>query len=636
MIEVTDPKPAYRPDIDGLRALAVLAVVWFHAFPRRLPGGFVGVDIFFVISGFLISTILLREIRSKSYRYSLFMARRIRRIFPALATVLLSTLLAGWFLLSDSELVSFSKELIAGSLFFANILYWTQEGYFNAASEFKPLLHLWSLGVEEQFYIFYPPLLWLIFRGKLKPYLTLALVFLTSFICSVLATKAYPGFAFFMLPSRFWELLCGAFIALWLSRDKRSEISQTLAHTFSVIGVTLMLAAIGLIKEEDFPGFWALMPTLGASLFILAGPRGFFNRYVFALRPMVAVGLISYPLYLWHWPLISFGHILAAARPPETYLKLAIAAAIGLSILTYHLIEKPLRHTSIPKTYKFLAPLALIAALLGALIIGCKGFPNRTASAELVVNQGEIDHLTFHKYGNAKFFPCEQSPIKANALDYEGTIRCHQSKKGNDYDLILLGDSHAEHLFYGLAEVFPEKNIIYAINYGLPLVDNKNLASIFEYLKDKTSSKSMDIILGGAWAHHAQDQTLKQSLTTTIQILQTQGYRVSLTDDVPIFSFEPSLCKLKRLFNFVPHRCDEYSATMENRQAFIQKTLSEVQTSTGAHLLTTHDFLKVDGTYIMAKDGKVLYRDNNHLNINGSSFVAKSLKASGQLEYLSQ
>ncbi|RYZ79870.1 MAG: acyltransferase, partial [Proteobacteria bacterium] len=408
---------------------------------------------------------MLREIRTQTYRYSLFMARRIRRIFPALATVLLSTVLAGWFLLSDTELVSLAKELIAGSLFFANILYWTQEGYFNAASEFKPLLHLWSLGVEEQFYIFYPPLLWLIFRGKLKPYLTLALVFLASFACSVLTTKTYPGFAFFMLPSRFWELLCGAFIALWLTREKTSEISRTLAHTFSVLGMALMLAAIGLIKEHDFPGFWALMPTVGASLFILAGPNGFFNRYLFALKPMVAIGLISYPLYLWHWPLISFGHILAAARPPDTYLKIAVAAAIVLSVLTYHFIEKPLRHMSIPKTYRFLAPLALIAAFFGAVLIGGKGFPNRTASADLVVNQGEIDHLTFHKFGNDRFFPCEQPSIKANALDYEGTLRCYQSQKGSDYDLILLGDSHAEHLFYGLAEVFPEKNIIYAINY---------------------------------------------------------------------------------------------------------------------------------------------------------------------------
>ncbi len=636
MIEVTDPKPAYRPDIDGLRALAVLAVVWFHAFPRRLPGGFVGVDIFFVISGFLISTILLREIRSQTYRYSLFMARRIRRIFPALATVLLSTSLAGWYLLSDNELVSLAKELIAGSLFFANILYWTQEGYFNAASEFKPLLHLWSLGVEEQFYIFYPPLLWLIFRGKLRPYWTLAFVFLASFVCSLLTTKAYPGFAFFMLPSRFWELLCGAFIALWLSREKKSEISRTLAHACSVIGVGLMLASIGLIKEQDFPGFWALMPTVGAGLFILAGPWGFFNRYVFALRPMVAIGLISYPLYLWHWPLISFGHILAAARPPDTYLKVAITLAFVLSLLTYHLIEKPLRHTSIPKTYKFLAPLAVITALFGALIIGGKGFPNRTASSGLVVNEGEIDHRTFHKYGNDKFFPCEDPIIKANALDYEGTLRCHQSQKGSDYDLILLGDSHAEHLFYGLAEIFPQKNIVYAINYGLPLVDNKNLKRIFEYLKEHKSSKTVDIILGGAWAHHGDDQTLQQNLTATVKTLQDQGYRVSITDDIPVFSFEPSLCKLKRLVNFVAHRCEEKSQTMDHRRAFIQKALYDVEWLTDAHLLKTHEFFISQGTYVMAKDGKVLYRDNNHLNINGSSYLAKRLKDSRQLKYLSQ
>ena len=336
----------YRPDIDGLRAVAVLAVVAYHAAPAALPGGFVGVDVFFVISGFLISGILQDALAAGRFSLADFYARRIRRIFPALALVLAATLLYGQLVLLPGERALLGRDAAGGAGFVANLVFWSEVGYFDRDAATKPLLHLWSLGVEEQFYIAWPLFLWALHRTtvlrgggiRLAP---IALLAAASLATSLVLTPHSPAVAFYAPFTRVWELALGAALAcarpVIAARGHRDALS--------LAGLALIALALAFVQAgPGFPGWHALLPTAGAALLIAAGPDALVNRRLLALRPMVAIGLISYPLYLWHWPLLSYAHIINLGRAPKPLLLAALlAAAIALSWLTWRFVETPIR-----------------------------------------------------------------------------------------------------------------------------------------------------------------------------------------------------------------------------------------------------------------------------------------------------
>ena len=320
--------PKYRPDIDGLRAIAVLAVIGFHASPSLIPGGFIGVDIFFVISGYLISTIIMNNLERSSFSFVEFYIRRINRIFPALFIVLFTCYIFGWFVLLPDEYKQFGKHVAGGAGFVSNFMFWIESGYFDNAAKTKPFLHLWSLGIEEQFYIIWPLLLWIAWKQRLNLLIITLLVMLISFALNITRVNSeHLDAAFYSPQTRFWELLVGSVLAYfnlhkqayyskltlleaWF--DKRvgpliylhqSNPKNTLLNLLSFLGATLILISILLIsKENSFPGWWALMPTAGAFLIILAGNKAWLNRAVLSHRSFVWFGLISFPLYLWHWP----------------------------------------------------------------------------------------------------------------------------------------------------------------------------------------------------------------------------------------------------------------------------------------------------------------------------------------------
>ena len=292
---------AYRPDIDGLRGVAVLAVLGFHAFPRFSPGGFVGVDIFFVISGYLISTIILHDVASGRFTYSGFYGRRIRRLLPALVTVLLAALVAGLFSDFLTELSRLGAHIAAGATFLSNIILWREDSYFDVVSTAKPLLHLWSLGVEEQFYIVWPLALATISQRRI-PWAVTAIV-LVSFAINIAIVGSHPAAAFFLPATRIWEFMIGALLAC---AGTRAWVPQR-QDTISAIGFTLLVVSLCFInKATAFPGWAALLPTLGAAAVIAAGADAWLNRTLLANKAAVFLGLISYPLYLWHWPILSF------------------------------------------------------------------------------------------------------------------------------------------------------------------------------------------------------------------------------------------------------------------------------------------------------------------------------------------
>ena len=307
--------PKYRADIDGLRALAILSVVIYHAFPNLIVGGFVGVDIFFVISGFLITAIILENLINGTFSFTNFYIRRVTRIFPALFLVLLSCYALGWFALYASEFKQLGLHIAASAGFVQNLVLWSESGYFDIDSIFKPLLHLWSLSIEEKFYIFWPLTRWFLIRRKINILKVTLIILCISFAINVLTINSFPTATFYSPLSRFWELLCGAVLAYATVYRKEVTTNFTLKHSnaLSSLGMLCILAALFTINKDDaFPSWWALLPTVGSVMLIAANNQAWINRTILSNKLMVWLGLISYPLYLWHWPLISFGQIIFA------------------------------------------------------------------------------------------------------------------------------------------------------------------------------------------------------------------------------------------------------------------------------------------------------------------------------------
>lgn len=388
----TSDHPRYRADIDGLRAVAVLAVMGFHLLPYYFTGGFIGVDVFFVISGYLISFIIFSGLETGTFRFRDFYARRIRRIFPALILVFVACFAASWIgVMLASEFKQLGKYMAAGAGFISNLILWKEWGYFNESALTKPLLHLWSLGIEEQFYIFWPVLLWLGYRLRINfLWLTLAVIG-ASFAANIVTVGDQSHAAFYAPYSRFWELLLGANLAYFalhspcpaantqnrimmmagqlLGCASPAHYSQRVANCQSIFGFVLIASVIYFANSKiAFPGWWALIPTIGAYCIIAAGEHAWFNRVVLSNRLMVGIGLISYPLYLWHWSLMSYIFLLTGEffRSVENNSRI-FATSLLLAWLTYRFIEKPFRygdHQSIKVT--------ILCVLM--LLMGCVGY----------------------------------------------------------------------------------------------------------------------------------------------------------------------------------------------------------------------------------------------------------------------
>jgi peptidoglycan/LPS O-acetylase OafA/YrhL len=356
----------YRRDIDGLRGIAVLAVIGFHAFPKRVPGGFVGVDVFFVISGFLITALVTRNLARGTFRFRDFYERRIRRIFPALVTVLAVTVAVGWLTLLSDEYRQLGRHVAGGAGFIGNFLLWREAGYFDAPSEMKPLLHLWSLAIEEQFYLVWPVVLWVVARWPRSTLAVTLFLATASFLSNVSTLGTDPSAAFYLPHTRIWELLAGAvlvtlaakgaadgraYVPTWLSEEvglRRSSGDiirpSTRRSALSWLGaVAIVYGIFCMTRSTPVPGPWTLIPVLGTVLVIAAGPAATLNRSLLARPALVGLGLISFPLYLWHWPLLAFARVVESRTPDVAVRLAAIAVAVLLAYLTFRIIERPIR-----------------------------------------------------------------------------------------------------------------------------------------------------------------------------------------------------------------------------------------------------------------------------------------------------
>lgn len=355
------PHLDYRPDVDGLRAVAVLPVVIFHAFPELIPGGFVGVDIFFVISGYLITGILLRALNKDQFSLLGFYGRRIKRIFPALIAMMLTVFALGWAVLLPDEFEQLGKHIAAGAAFVLNLSLFVDTNLYFGAIE-APLVHLWSLGVEEQFYMVWPLLLWATWRLGRWQVALLAAITVVSFYMNVAAVHEDPLQSFYLPTSRLWELSLGGLLAFAVQNKSAHGGHESLpswiphAGVFgdnarANLGAVLLLGSFAFLHNKmEFPGWWALAPVLGSVLLISAGPGSFISRRVLSQRWMVFVGLISYPLYLWHWPLLSLAHTIDWRDYTPALRVGVIALSFLLAWATYRYIERPLRGST--QTFK--------------------------------------------------------------------------------------------------------------------------------------------------------------------------------------------------------------------------------------------------------------------------------------------
>jgi peptidoglycan/LPS O-acetylase OafA/YrhL len=488
--------PGYRPDIDGLRAIAVLSVVGFHAFPVLAKGGYVGVDIFFVISGFLISTIIFGSINLGAFSFFAFYGRRIRRIFPALILVLAASYLVGWFALFPDEYKQLGKHIAAGAGFVSNFALWNESGYFDNASDTKPLLHLWSLGIEEQFYIVWPLVLWATWKLRLNLLTITIIITLSSFTLNIMGIHKNAIATFYSPQTRIWELLSGSLLAwfslygnpsfsglkhklnCWLGRIFPAITPEALENRLrdiqSIVGVTLILTAVYFIRKEfSFPGWWALLPVSGATLVIAAGAHAWANRVLLSNRILVWFGLISYPLYLWHWPLLSFARIVEGETPGRETRAVIVGASILLAWLTYKYIEKPFRFGHHTKS-------KICVLLFFMAIMGFIGYNTYTSGGLEFRMKDRADFISYFENARPewRYFQKTNLPTlqkrECAFFDYEryrlgllnGNVRhstpresisatCYERNSKYKKSVLLLGDSHAQALSPGLQKYLP-------------------------------------------------------------------------------------------------------------------------------------------------------------------------------------
>ena len=639
----------YRSDIDGLRAVAVLSVVAFHLSPRRFKGGFVGVDIFFVISGFLISSIIYNELESGTFSIIEFYVRRIRRIYPALFIVLASVCVAGWFFVLPSDFLPLGKQIIGGSTFIANFVLWWQSGYFSPGAEQKPLLHLWTLGVEEQFYLIFPLICIVFYRAKSRWALPIAFlaIAIISMALNVVFINRYTDTVFFLPFSRFWELFVGAGLSLCLQRNLLVPWeSHLLAKWRTGIGllglVALAVSIFGINQEDLFPGWWALLPTLGAALVIAAGESSWANRHILSFKPAVFVGLISYPLYLWHWPILSFLNIANSSWGFEvtTHMRRAgIVLAFVLAYLTYQFVELPIRRVKQRERRRrgalWLLGCVFATGAFGALVVLLGGIPARVSNEIAALDHTHWAELPDSWRDGTCFLRPDQFPesFSSNCVDLgEG----HAAER-----LVLIwGDSHAADLIPGLRVMQRQSGVrlaqytasLCAPIVGLQVKRRPACESVNNAVLNQIRVlKPQIVVLSASWSFldfNHSGAPLAEKLLRTIELVKAAGVqrvvvigsRPEWTNTVP----KLLIIELRRNPNNpVPFRLMR-SVVKTHDDTVLRATAERA----GAVYVPVFEFL-CDQTSCLATTGPdwkdVLTFDDQHLTQHGATLVAQRI-----------
>lgn len=644
----------HRTDIDGLRAIAVLLVIVFHFFPSAAPGGFIGVDVFFVISGYLITGILVKSLEEGALSIRGFYGRRIIRLLPALLTMLVTIIAMGWFVLLAKEFIDLGEQVIAAGVFSSNIFLIFQTNYFNLDAQTKPLLHLWSLGAEEQFYIFYPILLLMLFKARVKMGISLALMAFAGFALSLSIASSDEVQAFYSPVSRMWELLVGALVYVFHHRVPSLQPSLLLraSRTFLfVAGLGSIALGVYLIRPgHPYPSWQTLLPTIGTAAIILVRKPSRLHVALLSNSLSTYLGRISYPLYLWHWPFISVATILSAGEPSLLVRLVIVSITLGLSIGTYHFIECPIRASQRQRFWVtgLLAGLAGVT-VLGTSIVLSDGFPERRAALSLPT-EGKMPVYA-------------QSCSALTGVQYKDDW-CHPYEPEQASRILLLGDSFSAPYASTLAALARHSPLPFKqyargqcaplLNYG-PKACQMLLSSI---LSKVDLSRVETVILALDWrqyidgteyfhmedAHPESADSFVKALQETVDYWQLAGKRVVIFY-APPQGANPRACmprafSLRRQKNCLMPR----GFAERNERGYREKLSAILGKREGILYFDPFKYL-CDQSYCVGKnDGKLLYVDRvehpraernfvwNHLSEDGAELLA--IRGKEELETL--
>lgn len=653
----------YRPDIDGLRAFAVVPVILYHASIPGFSGGFIGVDVFFVISGFLIARLISGEVIAGSFSLLNFYERRARRILPALAVVSFVSLVAAWVILLDDQLKQFGQSLFAMSTFTANLYFWKSTGYFAAPAEFAPLLHTWSLAVEEQFYLVFPVFVMLGYKLQrslgIPFWLLVCVVLAVSALIGVTWTEQSPASAFYLLPARGWELLAGVLLAL---NRSVTDGNQPVREMVAFLGLGAILAGVLLIDEQTpFPGLAAAIPVLATVSLVWAntGYQTIVGK-VLATRVIVLLGKLSYSLYLWHWPVIVFSKVYFGRSLTNAETVMAIGLSFALAVATWFWVEQPFRLKGIAASRR---SMALFSVSSLALLMSCgiglhlgDGFPGRQSEAAALLAKGARDITE----GREQCI--HQTPTQIASGDL-----CKLGPEENgETPFLLWGDSHGDSVipaFRSLADKYDRPGQAAIFPGCPPLFDTKRVYGSNENCLAKNdamrelvrSGRFADIILVARWSAYSggllgdkggsanligwrsdtetdqknSREVFESALLQTVSMLTKLGARVWIVEQAPTQIVNPPLylARLEVLQEPIPDTMLLKTAEHESRQAFVHAVFLKASSAvSGVRLVDPAAVLCRSEHCLMRVGNYSLYRDNNHLNSTGAKYLEPILE----------
>ncbi len=635
----------YRPDIDGLRALAILPVVLFHAKISGFNGGFIGVSMFFVVSGYLITSLIKRDIDAGQFSFLEFWERRARRILPPLFVVMLVTLIVGWIYALPGDFESLGGSALAQSFFISNIYFWQQAGYFDAASETKALLHTWSLSVEEQFYLLFPAFLYLVSKhGRIFRVRSIVTLLFLSLVASAWFVTPYPAATFFLLPTRAWELLLGAWIACLQPNERISIRAREIISWLALI--TFVIVVFVYDNDMKFPGLSALIPC-GITAILIWVNTGYLTRVgkILSNRILVGIGLVSYSWYLWHWPILVFADYTATDKLSITTKFFLILLSLVLAILSWKFVETPVRKRKIFITRAGITRAAIatgtIIAISGGVIYHTDGFPDRMSP--------EVIQMAME----AAAAPKEDKCVEMTSAMVNNDDLCKINSEGRTPELLVWGDSHAYALKPLIESMSEEYSVptwfasakgciaiiglgtqvdkdCYDFNYAmLEIVKRYHIKNVLlvsrwsKYVRSYEKDGKWTTLISDSETTPSSNDDLERifsrNLQKSLQQLQDAGTTVWIMEQVPFQNFKV----LHRLVSIIRHGEDAIKigtpySEHQARQSFVHSVFTN-SAGENVHLIDPGEIMCNENGFCRAEhEGHSLYRDNDHISAYGA------------------
>ena len=612
----------YRPEINGLRAFAVVPVILFHAGFELFSGGFIGVDVFFVISGYLITNILIEDIENNRFSFVKFYEQRARRILPALFFVMLVCIPFAWMWMLPDQLKAFSQSIVATSLFVSNVLFWKKSGYFDVSSEEKPLIHTWSLAVEEQYYLLFPIFLFLMWRfGKNRVFWTIVALAIISLAISEWGWRNAEIPNFYLAPSRAWEIFAGSIAAFTIQKYgvRKNNI-------LSLIGLAAILFSIFAYDERTpFPSVYALVPVVGTVLLVLFADKETLVAKILSAKVFVGIGLISYSAYLWHQPLFAFSRLNKIEQPSMMLMSVYSCAVIVLAIISWKFVEQPFRK----KRYQYIErkPIFVLSsiAVIMMVLIGYIGHYTNGA-IKIRFSPQQIAILKTAEWSPLRskcHFPQKERSLNRTECEYFG-------KKSK---FAVFGNSHSTELAYALAKVLEPYQIaikhhtISGCMHNYNVIDEKNTICqrwhdiVLKKLNEDTSIKT--VILSYANKNYLHEEKYRKSLIKMTKVLLEARKKVILVLQAPIPDAHINKYLVDILGNMRSKIIGTSLSSWNHTYSSVHKLLTELPDE--VTIVNPADYFCKGDECFVARDGIVYYFDDSHMSIGGANIISKAL-----------